>query len=347
MAVVDSTLGAIRTKIRRLTRSPSTSQITDAEIDAYVNTFVLYDFPEHLRLETLRTLFEFYTSPNIDTYDNNTTDATQPLFDFINKFITFHEPLYIGGVEAYYSQSREEFYGIYPLNSSSQSIGSTGNGVLTAFTGTLSAKPVLQNEVLFESIDAANEGLALIDVPVVDATTGLPTSVGNLYVPGTEPATPPTVVLATNTINYVTGVFSITFPTAPASATTIEAQTRPYQAAEPRALLFYQNSFIVRPIPDRVYKISLEAYQRPSELLAAGSSPELEQWWQYIAYGASKKVLEDRSETEEVQRIMPEFKQQERLVLRRTIQQQSNERSPTIYTQQSGLGSSFTNYSGN
>jgi hypothetical protein len=43
--MADSTLGAIRTKVRRLTRSPNTAQITDNQIDEYVNTFILYDFP--------------------------------------------------------------------------------------------------------------------------------------------------------------------------------------------------------------------------------------------------------------------------------------------------------------
>ena len=40
-------LQTIRTKVRRLTRSLSPAQLTDAQIDEYINTFVLYDFPEH------------------------------------------------------------------------------------------------------------------------------------------------------------------------------------------------------------------------------------------------------------------------------------------------------------
>jgi len=74
--------------------------------------------------------------------------------------------------------------------------------------------------------------------------------------------------------------------------------------------------------------------QRPSELLASNQMPELAEWWQYIAYGAAKKIFEDRMDLESVQLIIPEFKKQEDLILRRTIKQYSNERSSTIYTDQ-------------
>ena len=93
--MADSTLTAIRIKIRRLTRSPSQALITDAQIDDYINTFVLYDFPESLRLFTFRTTLTFYTQPNIDTYETDTVDATAPLYNFKNKYITVHQPIFI------------------------------------------------------------------------------------------------------------------------------------------------------------------------------------------------------------------------------------------------------------
>ena len=70
--MADSSLTAIRLKVRRLTRSPSVGQITDATIDEYVNTFIQYDFPEHLRLFSLKTVLEWFTQPNVDTYAPST-----------------------------------------------------------------------------------------------------------------------------------------------------------------------------------------------------------------------------------------------------------------------------------
>lgn len=316
--MADSTLAAIRTKVRRLTRSPSVSQLSNTELDEYVNTFVLYDFPEHLRQFALRTTLTFYTEPYTDVYETDTVDPTSPLYNFKNRYITVHPPVYVAGFEVLFSQSREQFYGIYPQVNSIASIGVAGDGVTTAFSGTLSAIPLLKNNVLFSSVNTANAGLELHD-------DGAGTLSGD----------------GTGTINYVTGAFTLNFSSAPASGVAINSQTIPYVAALPNAVLYYDSKFTVRPVPDQPYRVQMDVYVRPTELLNSSQSPDLEEWWQYIAYGAAKKVFEDRMDMESVSLIMPEFKKQEALVLRRTIVQQTNERVATIYTEQIGLGSGW------
>ena len=326
-------LDTIRTKVRRLTRSPSVAQLSDADIDQYINTFVIYDFPEHLRLFDLRTTLTFYTKPFIDVYETNTTDVTDPLYNFKNKYITIHEPLYIAGYQQFFSQSREQFFGIYPMVNSIASIGLVGDGVTAAFTGVvqfgsgpyyqpnpLLGTHLLQNNVLFSSVDINGNGLALHDVPASS-------TVGNLV--GDAGMGP-------NFINYITGQFSFVFSNPPAIGVPINSQTVPYVPALPQAVLYYEDKFTLRPVPDQPYRVNLEAYIIPTELLATYQDPDIQQWWQYIAYGASKKVFEDRMDTDSVQQIMPEFKMQERLVLRKTVVQYTNERTGTIYTEQNG-----------
>lgn len=326
-----SDLDAIRTKVRRLTRSPSTAQLSDNDIDTYVNTFVLFDFPQHLRLFDLRTTLTFYTQPFIDTYDTNTTDPTNPLYDFKNKYISIHEPCYIAGYQQFYSQSREQFYGIYPIVNSIQQIGQ-GDGIQLNFTGRLPfgqttnapliGPHILQNNVLFTSVGTNGEQIVANDIPV-DTATGQLTG---------------TIAPGVNQINYLTGVYDITFSIAPAAGVAVNAETIPYQAALPQAVLYYDDKFILRPVPDQSYRVNLEAYILPTYWLTHDGSqaPDIQQWWQYIAYGASKKIFEDRMDTESVQQIMPEFKAQESLVLRKTIVQYTNERVGTIYTEQTG-----------
>lgn len=321
--MAQSNLTAIIQKVRRLTRSPSTAQISDADITEYVNTFIQYDFPEHLRLFSLHETFTFYTRPNIDTYSTVTAPATDPLFNFRNIYTTVNGPVYAAGYQIQLSQSQQEFYNWYPRNMSIV-VTNTGDGILTQFTGTLASPPLLQNMVVFGSQAVNGDGLVMHDVPY-SATNG------NLVVPN---AAAPGVLDPTNDINYITGVFTVTFPAAPAANADIVAEVYPYQASRPQAILYYDDAFTVRPVPDRVYPITMEVYRRPSELLAAGTSPELEQWWQYIAYSAAKKVFEDRSDFESIQNIMPLLKEQELLVNRRTIVQQTNERTATIYTDQ-------------
>ena len=363
MPAPDSTLQAIQTKVRRLTRRPSQAQLTDADLVNYINTFVVYDFPEHLRMFNLRTIFRFWTNPGQDVYKTgNYTDLTGygttanpvPLTNFQQNYLSVHDPVYIAGYQALYTQSREQFFGIYPNVANIMSIGPAGDGLTVTFTGNVitsagvnanNTSPgaiVLQNKVLFSSIATNGSGLAFVDVPVVSPVTGYPTQNGNLYpadsVGALPTAPPPTVVTPNNTINYATGIYTVTFTIPPAAGASIDSQIVLQQPTLPQSVLYYDNTFIVRPVPDQPYEVNMEAYIRPTYLMETNQNPILQEWWQYIAYGAAKKIFEDSMDTDSVALIMPEFKKQEALCLRRTIVQYTNERTATIYTEQTGLG---------
>jgi hypothetical protein len=325
------TLDTIRIKVRRLTRSLSPAQLTDAQIDDYINTFVLYDFPEHLRLFNLRKTFEFFTEPYVDVYKTDYVNPASPLYQFKEKYTTVHPPVYIAGYQTLFVESREKFYGIYPMLNSIASIGATGTGAQLAFPGTVAnvvnGTILLRNNVLFDSIDVNGNGLSMIDYPI-NATYG------NLYIPGGAP-TSTTALDVNNNINYTTGQYIVTFATAPANGATINSQIVLLQTAIPKAVLFYDGQFTVRPVPDQPYRINMEVYVRPTEFLSStpNQQVDLQEWWQYIAYGAAKKVFEDRMDMESVQMIMPEFKKQELLIQRRTIVQYTSQRAATIYTE--------------
>lgn len=349
-----TTLQTIQQKVRRITRTPSQQQLSDDDLNQYINTFVVYDFPEHIRTFNLRTSFTFYTNAFQDVYPTDETSflnvITNPLYNFQNRFISVHDPAYIAGYQSFYTQSRQQFYSIYPLVNSIASIGQLGNGVTTSYTGVINSQQailppssnfaqvitLLQNNVLFSSVGVNGEGLAMVDVPFTDPVTGNKLSQGNLYMPNALPTAPITIgdLTPNNTINYVTGQFTVTFPAPPAPGVAINSQTIPQICALPQSLLYYDNKFVVRPVPDQPYPINIEVYARPTALLAESTSPQLEEYWQYIAYGACKKIFEDRMDMDSVQLLMPEFKKQEALCLRRTIVQYTNERSATIYTEQ-------------
>ncbi|HWY35478.1 MAG TPA: hypothetical protein VNX68_12605, partial [Nitrosopumilaceae archaeon] len=114
-----ATLADIEKKVRLLTRLPSTAQLSQADLDNYINTFILYDFPEQLRTFNLRKPFSFYTNPGQDVYDTNIlafAGATNNiLYNFQNLYLTVHEPVFIAGFPALYTQDRQQFYGIYPI----------------------------------------------------------------------------------------------------------------------------------------------------------------------------------------------------------------------------------------
>lgn len=349
-----STLTQIQNKVRRLTRSLDVNVLPDATLNEYINTFILYDFPEHLRLFNLHTTLTFYTQPYIDTYSTVDVPTTDPLYNFKNRYISVNPPIYIAGFEAMFSQSREQFFGVYPMLSSIMT-NNNGDGTTTQFagninlpaTGNQSGLPynnsasavIIRNNVIFDSIDANGNGLIMTDFPIN-------AMIGNLRVPNQSP-TSTTIQDPVNYINYTTGQFVVTFKnssgviTAPASGQPVNSQTIPTQLARPQALLFYDTQFTVRPVPDQSYAVNMEVYQRPTELLAGSQVPELSEWWQFIAYGAAIKVLQDRMDTETVNQIYPEFEKQMALINRRTIVQNTNQRVSTIYSQQTNAAGAY------
>jgi hypothetical protein len=308
--MANSTLAAIQVKVRRITRSPSEQQLTTDQINEYINTFIQYDFPEHLRLFNLRDTVTIWTQPFIESLSTVDAPPDSPLFNFKNRYLTVHNPVYVNGYQVKLSLSRNEFYSYWPQNRSGQQIGQ-GDSATFTYSGVLNAVPVLRNNVAFVSITDTNVGIRVSD----DGLGGFVGDVG----------------IGPNTIDYVTGSFQITFSLAPGSGQPINAETFPYQPARPVVMLFFHDTFTFRPVPDQVYPVQMEVYYRPTELLASNQSPELEEWWQYIAFSAAKKILEDRSDYDSVNQIMPALKEQERLCLRRTIVQQTEERTATIY----------------
>ncbi len=325
------TLADIRTKVRKITRSPSAAQISDIEINDYINTFILYDMPNMDQIFDFKRTLTFYTRAYIGDYPTNTTNVTDPLYDFKNKYTTIFNPVFMGGFPGVLAQSRELFYTMYPQQNYIAALPFVGNGVTTVFTGTLPYKPVMEGYVTFSAtyIDPGTNDvvtMALRDQYFTDLN-GNATTTGFLYTPN-DIGTP------RGTINYVTGVYVLGWPVAPGAGRSIMAEVVPYVAARPYSMLYFNDTFTLRPIPDFAYPVTMDVQVLPTSLFNNDiARPDIDQWWQYIAYGASKKIFEDRMDLDSVQMIMPELVNQETLSLRKTIIQQSTQRTATIYNQ--------------
>ncbi len=325
-----STLAAIRTKVRRLTGRPSPQQITDDQIDEYVNIFYQYDFPEHLRVFSQRGTFTFMTEANVDQYKMRALDPSSPTFnelvvDFdggvesaVDVYYNLQPPAYIAGYQSFYSQSREQFFRTYPaLGDINNSI--SGNGTPGPYAFTLPNVPMLQNSVTVGAIDSTNSTIKGVDDPQSRST-------GNWLI--SNSTTP-----LTGSINYLTGAGTVTFPNNIPSGNEITFTFTPYQPNRPLAVLFYEDIITLRPVPDKPYPVQFNAFLTPKALLSSTQNPQLKQWWQYLAYGAAKKIFEDSQDPEGIDQIIKGFKEQENLVLHRHIVQQTNERTATIYTE--------------
>lgn len=332
-------LGDIVSKIRRITKSPSQNQITDDQIVQYINTYFLYDFPQELRLKNILGNYNFATIPNQETYKIPT-----------DSIISVEPPVYVNGYQSFFTQSQENFYMLYPRLGLSENNLAFGNGTQGPYVFTLTNSPVLQNNVVVSAVDSTGIAATAVDIPI-NTSTGALSGVA---------------IQAASTINYITGVVSILFNNVIPAGNPINCQVVPYNPSRPVAMLFYQDTIFLRPIPDGAYMVNIQAYINPvaslngqinnpptaggtndtsfpsppnainvpAGFITASETPQIKQWWQLIAWGAALKIFEDRGDVENIARFMPLYDQQRRLVLRRTLVEMANERTATIYTEQ-------------
>jgi hypothetical protein len=294
-------LSAIRAKVRRVTGRPSQNQLSDTDLDDYINTFYLYDLPEHLRLLNLKQTFSFITEQNVDIY--NFTPNTN---------ISVEPPVYVGGYEVFFSQSREEYFSLYP-EIQRNDVLSAGDGTAGPYTGTITATPVKRNRVIVSAVDTGGNALSATDEAAAGVLAG--------------------DVAAGATVNYTTGAIAgLTWTGNIAATENIQVQYVNYQAARPQAVLFFEDTFQLTPVPDQAYRVEMNTYVTPTALAASTSEPQLREWWQLIAMGAALKIFGDNLDIESYQKALPFFDEQKRLVERRTIKQLTPNRVATIYT---------------
>lgn len=325
-----STFLKIKEKVRLLTQNPTALQLSEAALKEYINTFYLYDFPQIVQTNDLTSETTFATTPNVERYSSTTLPLLNNLSYFIDFVVMTDQPIYIAGRPIQLFQDQQEFYNYYGKCKTLGSIG-TGDGVTTNFVYNLPTT-VLHVSVVIGTLNAAGEALIVVDRPNIDAYQRY-TTTGNLV---DQAGT------AIGTINYLTGAIDVTFGAAPANGADITYEMFAFQAAMPTGILLYANTFFLRPVPDKVYEVKFKTRLIPTAFNLDTDTPLVTEWWQYIAYGAAKKIFEDRTDLEGVSRIMPEFTRQQILVMRKTNLNKSKERTSTIFSGSDNLANSWS-----
>lgn len=168
---------------------------------------------------------------------------------------------------------------------------------------------------------------------------------GNLYGLLMQPGTPPfgnrplggnTYSMTENTVNYNTGVATVTFPQSIPDGYDINSECLFFQPGLPRAVLFYNNCLTIRPSPDISYNIQLAAYLTPAAFLNSTDAIPFGYMAEYIARGAARKILADTGDIEQFQFYEPLFKEQETLVWKRSQRQFTASRTATIFSDLQG-----------
>ena len=347
MAIV--TLASIIAKIRRLTGMSSTLQLPDTAdpndansvgIVDYINSFYLYDLPAQFRSLKLKDKYTFNTIQGVDTYAFNSetyTTVEMPCYCAKREIMLFNDPW--------------NFYGVN-FNWQQQQNFASGVGTQGPYSGTVSAVPILRsvnNNPLNELGTPNNPGISQGNPPY-------PVSrVQNILITTSGPSSFPTqnvtddgngnlIGNCTNgTINYATGaIANLQFTYNVPQGSAIQIQFNPVVQSIPLSILFFQNQFVLRPVPNQGYTIELTAERAPSQALTAlseggispGATPELSEWWELIAVGAAKKIYEDHLDFDGVQIMDKMLQERYQLAYTRTYAQLGKQRISTIFADQ-------------
>lgn len=343
----DNTLQYIRQKVRRLTASASESSLSTLDIDAYINRFYNNDFPYSIKIDQTRSVYKFYTIPNVDRYPTD-----------VNNNQGYRAPIYVEGVQGNLFKDRQQFFNLYPRYPT-QMLPVGGDGVTTTFSFNLFGNTnypfpqqnfgILSTSVVIGGIDVNGNPIRVVDdggAVVASSGIGHNTTVGQLIfvntnnvgnnvnfnqniLPTQQPGIPPLSPLPTpspiinnppqyvGSVDYITSQFSFTLPVAPAAGTMLNIWCNQYVTGRPYSILVWNNEITVRPVPDNVYCIEVETFLTPTQFMFTTDNPILNQWSQYIAYGAACEILRDRQDMDGVQNLLEGMMRQEGLVLER------------------------------
>jgi hypothetical protein len=322
------TLQDIIIKIRRLTVSGNSNQITNSQIIDYINSFYLYDLPAYARILKLQDKYYFNTIKGIDTYafdSEGYTTIQQPVYCMKREIKLFQDPWSFWGVN-YNWQFQQNF--------------ATGSGITGPYTGTVQSTPIIRS--VNNDPTSTSYPISKVQNVLITANVGLGDT-ENVTDDGNGGLIDPDTGAPRGTINYDTGAISVTFASAIPSGESIQIQYNPATMSIPLSILFFQNQFTLRPVPNRGYTIEMTAYRQPSQALLGTTdpdnptftgTPELLELWELLAFGAAKKFYEDRLDPDGVALMEKSLAERYMVAENRTYAQLGKVRAPSIYADQ-------------
>ncbi len=288
------TLAEIRNKVRQVTGRYSDDELTTTQLDNYINQYYQFTFPAEVKLERQYQYYEFITTANQAYYDlpEDYTNLVPPAIVDWQSVLWYQDPGY--------------FYQNNPLQIQ-QTTPWTGDGVTVAFNTTAQGFPIMPGTLVVtdnvEYFEDTNKNWTTANVVIVGSLGG------------------------SCTVNYDTGVISVTFATAPANGQNIYLTTALFNPGRPQAVLMFNNQLQFFPVPDTAYRFQCKAYKVVDPLVNATDRPPLDEWGPTIAYGAARNIIADFGENDAYAETTALYKEQVAYTLVRTEQTLLNTRS--------------------
>lgn len=213
-------------------------------------------------------------------------------------FQTLNPSIYMDGFPGDWYLSPDIFFQDYPIETN-KLVVAQGNGVLSTFVFSTSAFPVLPNSFYI------TDGVQIVQ------DDGSGNLIGN----------------GTGTINYITGAGTVNFTNPPANGANIETSSQTYMANRPQGLLYYDNVFTLRPVPDDVYLIKMEGINIPTALANPTDAPFRPDLGPLIAYGTSLEIFADFNQMDQYQDTLVQYNRYKDISMQDTYEEYMYERS--------------------
>lgn len=289
------TKAEIMQKIRQVTGRFSEDDMSNTELSDRLNKYYLYTFPAEVKLEQKHVFYDFATTPNQATYA-----APDELYT------NFEPPATVNNLSMLWYQDSAIFEQENPLQYTFSNPW-TGDGATVTFTTTITGFPIYPSTLTISDNTETFE----------DITTTYTTA--DITITGSE--------AGTATINYSTGVISVTFNAAPTDGQLIYLNYILFNTGRPEAILYFENKFQLFPVPDQLYIIKMRSYQIVTALENSTDTPDLNEWGPCIAYGTARDIFTDFGENEAYSETTTLYKEQVNYILTRTEQDLLNVRA--------------------
>ncbi len=294
------TLLDIVTKTRHILRS---SVVTDNSlIIKEIQQFMDFELPNTLDLKTFRSTWQFQLN------------ALQPAYTFDTKrYSNIGKTILINSIPTRVAEDEDVFFsnfGNYNTFSNTTSfIGNGGSEYRFALPKNLVKGYVSPDgqvtSRIFLNADTGND----FWIALQDNGSGLVDAKDKTQVLGT--------------INYQSGAVFVRFLQPIPSGNTISIVYNTCQPGQPFSCVFKNSVLEFRAVPDKPYVCEVEAYLKPSVLIAEDTKLAYSWLYDYISFGAAIRVYEMQGNTETVERLMFPFKKYEDMVMERSTRQES------------------------
>src|ERR1700728_245586 len=150
----DWTVEDMMGKLRLVTGTPSTDQLTNQQLLGYLNQVYVYLMPFELKEQITNQFLNFKTTPGIDVYA------------FPSGYFTDQPGAYADGFPMVFYQDPDIFYQDWPEQYAVDNIAS-GDGSTTVFTGGLQNPPIIEGTLFISSVDMNDVTYVAQDIGVV------------------------------------------------------------------------------------------------------------------------------------------------------------------------------------